>query len=199
LKGTPGLPRFRLGRFRLARCLLALMLLAPAATAHELQNNRATLVLHDQTHVSITLYLAYTDALHQALAPQRSISEFLVAYSAMNLDQLQRELARAQAGFQGGMKLYLANGTELTLTNWVWPTAREVQIAMQQRMMLALVDPNGHAHDQPVEIHADAVSKAPITSIRVSFPQEFGPVLVVSYKPRQVWVAPKLWSPEIVF
>ena len=181
---------------------LAALLLAAAlrpVAAHELQDNRATLVLRDNTHLAVTLYLAYADALHMALAPQRPIAEFLMAYSAMNPDQLQKELLRAQAKFQAATKLYLATGTELAVTNWQWPNARQVQAMMQQRIMQAMVDPGGHAHDEPLEIHADANATEEITAIRAQFPEEFQKVLVVSYRPTQVWVEPKLWSPPIKF
>jgi hypothetical protein len=47
----------------------ATLLVAPI---HELQDNRATLVLRDKTHQSVTLYVNFTDALHRALGGTRS-------------------------------------------------------------------------------------------------------------------------------
>ena len=172
---------------------------AAATSAHEIQDNRATLVLRDQTHISVTLYLAYGDALHMALAPQRPMGEFLMVYSAMRPEQLAKELLRAQTRFQSATRLYLAKGKELWLTNWVFPDAKQVQAMLQQRIMQAMVDPAGHAHDEPLEIHADANSPEPVTSIRIQFPEEFQKVLVVAYRPSQLWVEPKSWSPAIQF
>jgi hypothetical protein len=187
---------------RTKRLLLfaALLLpLTPPAGAHELMVNRATLVLRDDTHVSITLYLAYADALHAALAPRQSTAEFLTMYSAMNPQALQKELSRAQAQFQSGTKLYLADGQPIALTNWLWPDARQVQTMIQQRIMQAMVDPAGHAHDEPLEIHADANSPQKIVGLRVQFPAEFQQVLLVWYRPSQTWVEPNAWSPAIRF
>jgi hypothetical protein len=175
------------------------MLAAGALAAHELQDNRATLVLRDETHISMTIYLAYGDALHMALAPQRPMAEFLVAYSAMKPESLQKELIRAQARFQAATRLYHAAGREIALTNWIFPDAKQVQAMLQQRIMQAMVDPAGHAHDEPMEIHADANSPEPITSVRIQFPEEFQKVLVVAYRPSQLWVEPKFWSPAIKF
>ena len=70
---------------------------------------------------------------------------------------------------------------------------------LQQRIMQAMVDPAGHAHDEPLKIHADANSREEITAVRVQFPEEFQKVLVVSYRPNQLWVEPKSWSPAIRF
>lgn len=176
-----------------------MLLLITGAVAHEIQDNRATLVLRDGNHLSVTLYLAYADALHLALAPQQPAEEFLVAYSAMRPELLQKELLRAQARFQSETRLYLATGKEIPLTNWAWPDAKQVQAMLQQRIMRAVVDPAGHAHDEPLEIHADANSQEGITAVRIQFPEEFQKVLLVWYRPSQLWVEPKSWSPAIKF
>lgn len=176
-----------------------LLLFVPSAAAHDIQDNRAKLVLYEDTHIAITLYVAYSDALHLALAPQRSMAEFLTVYSAMNPEQMQKELLKAQAKFQAETKLYLATGLQIPVTNWQWPDARRVQAMMQQRIMQAMVDPAGHAHDEPLEIYADANTNEAITAVRVQFPVEFQRVLVVSYRPSQVWVEQNLWSPPIRF
>lgn len=178
--------------------LLALAAFNPAR-AHDLQENRATLVLRDGGHLSLTLYIAYADALRAVLAPQRPAEEFLMVYSAMKPELLQKELVRAQTKFQSSTRLYLASGRELALTNWAWPDARQVQAALQQRIMQAMVDPAGHAHDEPLEIHAEANSREEIMAVRVQFPEEFQKVLVVSYRPNQIEVDPKTWSPAIRF
>jgi len=177
------------------------MLMVSSATAHELQENRATLVLRDKTHISVTLYIAYSDALYQTLMPQRPFASFLLIYSAMKPEDLQKELLRAQTRFQSETRIYLSPGPgrEVPLTNWVWPDVKQVQTMLQQRIMAAMVDPNGHAHDTPIEIRADANAPHEITAVMVKFPEEFQKVLVVSYHPNQVWADSKALSPEIKF
>ena len=184
------------------RAALTMMLLAALpAQSHELQENRATLVLRDKTHVSVTLYVAYTDALYQALAPQRPFAAFLLVYSAMKAEELEKELKKAQSHFEGATHFYLPGATArpLTVTNWVWPDVKQVQALLQQRVMQSMVDASGHSHEQPVEIRADANAAQEITSLTVKFPEEFQKVLVVSYRPTQVWVDSKAVSPEIKF
>jgi hypothetical protein len=180
------------------KCGLAL-LLVPGSAAHEIQDNRATIVLRDKTHVSLLLYIAYGDALHLALAPRRPVQEFLVAYSAMNPETLQKELSRAQARFQSDIRLYLADGRPIPLTNWVWPEAKRVQAMFQQRVMQTMVDPAAHVHEEPLEIRADANTREEVTAVRVQFPEEFQKVLVVWYRASQAWVESKSWSPALKF
>jgi hypothetical protein len=184
--------------FLRAALVLAMM---SGATAHELQENRATLVLRDKTHISVTLYIAYSDALYQALMPERPLASFLLIYSAMKPEELQKALVRAQAKFQAATRMYLSPGPgrEVPISRWVWPDVKQVQSILQQRIMAAMVDPNGHSHEMPIEIRADANAPGEIAAITMKFPEEFRKVLVVSYRPNQVWADSKSLSPEIKF
>lgn len=66
-------------------------------------------------------------------------------------------------------------------------------------MMQSLVDPNGHVHQDPLEIHADANAPEEIGGVKIQFPEEFQKVLVVAFRPTQVWVESKSLSPVIKF
>ena len=175
------------------------MLLTPNAGGHELEDNRATLVLRDKTHLFVTLFIAYTEALHLALAPQRPYAAFLVVYSSMKPEDLQKELQKAQAKFQSATWLHITPGAETGFTNWVWPDAKLVQSLLQQRVMRAMVDPNSHSHETPTEVRAEAIAKQEVTSVKIQFPEEFHKVLVVAFRPTQLWVEPKSRSAEIKF
>ena len=180
--------------------LIVLLAFAGALFAHDLQENRATLVLRDRTHLSLTLYIDYPGALYLALAPQRPYGSFLAIYSSMKLEDFQRELTRAQTKFQSSLRI-LVPGVRggLTLTNWTWPDARQVQAMLRKQVMQAMVDPANPAHEPPVEIRAEAVASQEISAAQVQFPEEFEKVLVVSYKPNQVWVERKAVSAELKF
>ncbi len=182
------------------RCAWGLLAaLAPIAAAHDLADNRAQLVLRDKTHLTVTFYIAYPDALQLALSPKRSPQEFLVTYSAMRVEDLQKELLRAQAKFQAGTHIYIGPGQELVLTNWVRPQASQVRTLLQQRLMQALVDPKNYGHDTPLEMHAEGIAPREVTSVQVQFPEEFQKVLVVAFRPTQLWTEPKSISPSIKF
>jgi hypothetical protein len=174
------------------------LLLAWCAAGHELQDNRASLVLRDRTHLSVTLYLSYPEALHLALAPQRQFAAFLLIYSEMKVEDLQKELLRAQARFQSSTHLFLPD-KEASLVNWVWPDAKSVQAMLQRRVMQAMVDPDAHAHEAPVEVHADVNAAQDIQSVRVQFPREWQKVLVVWFRPSQQWVEGATLSPAMKF
>lgn len=183
----------------LRKLLLCALVFNQALPAHDLEDNRATLVLRDRTHLSVTLYLNYSEALHKALLPNREYGAFLFIYSAMKPEELQKELQRAQSKFEADIEIFPQSpaGSKLKLSGWTWPDAKQVQSMLQHQVMQAMVD--GHVHEPPTEILADAVAPYAIGSVTVRFPDEFQKVLVVSYRPNQVWVEGKRSSPSITF
>jgi hypothetical protein len=179
--------------------VVSALLLLQCLPGHDLEENRATLVLRDRTHLSVTLYLNYSETLHKALLPNREYGAFLLIYSAMKPEDLQRELQKAQSKFEAGIEIVPQSpgGSKLKISGWKWPDVKQVQSMLQHQVMQAMVD--GHVHEAPTEILADAVAPSAISSVTVRFPDEFQKVLVVSYRPSQVWVEGKKSSPAITF
>lgn len=188
---------------RLMALALSLLGLLPAAMAHELPDNRATLVLRDRTHLSVTLYIDYVEVLHRALAPQQKFQEFLLQRAAMSPQAFQREVDQVQTKFQNTTRLLLPTGGQALLTRWNWPGASGVQYALRQRAMQTMVAGHGHDHDHGhegvVEVRAEAHLQHETDSLRVQFPEAFEKVMVVSYRPNQVWVDAKAASAVVRF
>lgn len=88
---------------------------------------------------------------------------------------------------------------EIPLTNWIWPDFKQVQDLLRQRVMQAMVDGKGHTHESPLEIHADANAQREITTVQAQFPDEFQKMLVVAFRPNQLWVERKALSSAIKF
>lgn len=174
------------------RCLLAtlLLLLSTTATrisAHELQDNRATLVLRDKTHVSITVFLDYADVLHRVLAPERSIQDFVLFYSGLPANSFKTALDKAQDKLRQQTTATTVEGQPAILDRWIWPDASEAQHILRQRAMQALVAPNDHGHSTQLEVRCELSAPHAITTLQVVFPKAFQRVLLVSYQPRQKW------------
>ena len=155
------------------RIVLLLLALALVGPAHELVDNRATLVL-------------------------REFAAFLLIYSSMDAAQFEKELARAQKRFQAQIHVF-APEKEAALSGWVWPDAKTVQAMLRERVMRTMVDPNVHAHEAPVELRAEAVAAQEITGARVQFPAEWQRMLVVWYRPSQQWAEGGTVSPVLRF
>ena len=190
------------------------------AHGHELSANRVTMVLRDETHIALTFYVDYPNVLYQLLVPaktQRNHREFLLAYSAMKPEDFRQQVLRAQSRLQAETSARLNDGTDVVITGWVWPDPARMQTLIQHEVMESMVggdarankNANGnapatatahaHAHESPTEIRASISHNTPIKSATIQFAEAFGKMLLVSYRPQQVWVAPKHASTLIKF
>ena len=180
-------------------CLLWAML--TSVSAHELQSNRATLVLRDDQYLTLSLFVDYTGVLHKVLAPQQPLEAFVLMYAAMTLQAFQAQLLSAQRKLQGSTAVVLHDGKAASLTQWVWPDVAAVQKLLQQRAMQLVVAPADHSHVAQTEIRAEttSASEGDFNSVTLQLPAELQDVLVVSYKPKQVWASPGKASPTVRF
>ena len=171
--------------------LTLLLALTSQVSGHELMDNRATLILRDQTHVSLTLYIDLMEAVRKAVAPNTKPAEFIVAYSAMSPGEFKAALLSAEKRMEEQISLVDADGGPLPLRNWQWPEPSAAQATIREMAMRAIVSPGEHAHPPPAEIRAEAQSSHKLSSLRALFPAELGELLVVSYQPRQTRVRPR--------
>ncbi len=182
-------------------CVAALLPLlgTQLSSAHELTENRATMVLRDHNHVAITLYLNYSEVLHRTLAPEQSFAEFVLAVSALPPKQFEAQLQTAQTRLQAQLKVLPRPAGEAALRRWVWPAATRVQALLRDRAMQMIATPNDHAHEPPMEVRVELRTSGRVTTISAVFPPEFRRVLVVSYRPNQTWAEPGEPATEIKF
>jgi hypothetical protein len=169
-----------------------------AASSHELAENRATLVLRDQHHLALTLYVRYTESLHRALAPGKSYQEFLLAHAAMSPTEFERQLARGQTALTAGTAV-LINGDAAPIEGWSWPAPARVQALLRQQVMEAMVGNGAHIHEPVLEVRADIRHAKAIRNASVRFAPEFGKVMLVAYRPTQVLLDERQASPPIAF
>ncbi len=173
--------------FLLLACAASSLAAAPAG-AHELQSNRATLVLRDNHHLSLSLYLDYCQLLQRTLAPGSNQREFVLRYAALPPQALRSALQQAQNQLEKDTQLHLPKQQSIRFSRWQWPDLQAVQQLLQQRAMQSVVAPNEHPHAAQLEIHAEANTSAPIQQLDLQLPAAMQPLLLVSYQPSQQWL-----------
>ncbi len=179
--------------------VLVTVLGASVACAHELENNRATLVLRDRAHLSLTLHVRYSDAIRRVMAPDRSLGEFLLVCAVMKPDDLRTQLRRVQETLGSGTRLTVNGKHEVPMGNWTWPDAARVQDSCRRQVMEATVEGAAHYHEEPVEIRADLTYDGKIETAAVRFADELGRVLLVWYRANQTWLVARRLSPPLRF
>ena len=160
---------------------------------------QAALVQRDNTLVAMTLYLDLPGVLHRSLAPKGAFIEFATAHVNLPPDVFKTVWLRVQSRLQSEIRAARPSGQALTFQRWTWPEPAQVQSALRERLMEAMVAPGEHPHTAPLEVRAELVAAQPVTALHIEFPPVFQPVLVMSYRPKQVWTEPKKVSAEITF
>lgn len=181
-----------------AAAVLALIQAGPVA-AHELESSRATLILRDGNHVSMTLYLNLPEVLRKAIAPERGFGEFVLVYSAMEPDRFAAAVKAAEARLETGTRLTDGAGVAPARSAWSWPEAQSTQAELRMLAAELLTAPKEPPHDDPVAVRAEFQTVRPTSSLRVAFPTEMDGVLTVFYRPGQVWLEPGKPSPPLDF
>lgn len=186
--------------FNVACAVWGLVLCACAcANAHDLQENRATLVQRDSHLVSMTLYIAMPEAMHRVLAPERPFQEFALAYANLPLVAFKSALLQITSHMQSQTRASTAGGRQQGFERWVWPEPQQIQTALRERLMEAVVAPGKHSQAAPLEVRAQLHAVRPIRALRVQFPAALGRVTVVSYRPKQIFAEPQQLSPIVLF
>jgi hypothetical protein len=175
-------------------------MLASASQAHELQTNRVMLVLRDSHHLSLTFFIDYIDAIYDTLAPDQPFEKFVMVHSAMAPAAFKQALTRAHQKLEADTQLVGPGGKALTLTNWRWPDAVNVQDALKQRAMRMVVgSKEPHTHEPAFEVRAEATVSTTPKSVKLKLPEVLQPALLVSYRPAQVWIGAKSGAKTVHF
>ena len=165
-----------------------MMILAMAvmlqADAHELQNNRLTVILHEQHSVELVFRLDFAGLLQHAMAPQSSPQEFLVAVAAQPPEKIAPALAALQQQVEKGLMLK-SRGAVLAVQHWRWPSAVMVQAVLREQLMANMVATAESSSASALEVHADASDVLSIERVTLSLPEVIKPAVVVWYKTRQ--------------
>ena len=180
-------------------CTLLALAVCTFTNAHELQDNRATLVQRDARHVSLQLYVSLPQVMHRVLAPQRPFSEFVMAMAAATPAEFANAALAVKKQVEQELRVVDDKGVAIVLSNWTWPKEPQLQAALRDRAMALTVAPTEHAHDSPLEVRAELRHSQPITTLRVQFPAALKKVMLVYYRPKQVWVEPAQASPLVSF
>lgn len=181
-------PPLRLDR-ALALAFLLLCCTAGPTRAHELGADRLTIVQRDPRHLSLQFRVDLPALLHRALAPQRPQAEFILATASQDSRQIAATLGELQARLERGLQLQ-QDKQALSLSHWRWPQAVQVQDLLRQRAMALVAGGEaGHEHGEATEFSVEALASEPVTMPSLQLAPALQPLLVISYRPHQQWMA----------
>lgn len=157
------------------------------AQAHELEADRLTLVLRQSQHVSLRFQLDPIGLLQRTLSPHADSPQVLMQLVSLSPEDFKALWMRSQARVEEGIRLSPLSGRGSSPHQWRWPTTSEVQSLLQQRAAQQVIAPHEHAQTATIEVLAEWLAPAHVSSLDLRLPPELPRLLVVHYQPQQTW------------
>ena len=183
-------------RIRMLLIALWVGVFAPTtARSHEAPVPKASVVMRDGGHCTLSLQFDLAKAWRQTLQPQMSMAEFLALASAQAPADFAREWARLTARWSQEVMLQ-AGPARLEAQRWRWPAADEAQTHLRQQLMQSLT--GGDAPDHAPALlgaQAEFMLQSPklaapidLSNLFLALPAAFRPITLTSYRPHQRWI-----------
>ncbi len=172
-------------RFCTLVCVLWVFALA-SLQAHELQAHKLQLVLRDDRHLSLSLWLDIPHAMRKTLEPSLSTASFEMKYSAMPLPLFEKAWGQCISLWLEQWQLKNSAGIALSSPVWRWPDGATLQNQIKLQMMTNLTG-TAHVHTELSVVAGEVISSASLRSARLQMPPSWQPLMVLNYKPSQQW------------
>lgn len=164
---------------------LVLFIASAAALAHELPDDRVTIVQREPTHLSITFYIDEVALLNRIIAPKSSRTEFLLVFATLPSANFTTKIQQARDSFAAEIAIRDMNRRSLLISPLRWPTLIDTQRLVKESALALLATGSDHDKVTFSEINADATADEPLESIYFIKPRSLPELTGVSYRPLQ--------------
>jgi len=161
------------------------VLLDREAHSHELNENRASLVLRNERQISVTFYLNLTEVLHKTLMPKQDRFEHTAKLAAMNEADFLKHYGDAKKLIESSVLLKAASGKKINVREWQWPEPKVAQKAIRELTMQSVVSSGQHLHENPIEVRLQIQSDESIDPLVLELPVSMKPMTLVASRPKQ--------------
>lgn len=160
--------------------LLAVLLACPSwALSADVHYNQMHIQREGGNRFVVALSLNLTQVLHQVLAPQSSLADFLKTYSDAPDKVLQTALAKA--GSELGQKSFmvLPTGAKVGIRDWQFPPLAALRESLKAHAFLLEIPSTTPAHVPPMIVQAQGQSKTPVGRAQLQVHKVLHPLWVV--------------------
>ena len=164
---------------------LSTALFDKAAHSHELQENRASLVLRNERQISITFYLNLSELMHKTIAPKQNRFELVAKLAATSEDDFLKNYDFTKKNTEGSVFFKHASGKKITAREWQWPDPKTAQKSMRELTMQTVVGSSSHVHENPIEVKLQIQSDVSLDSLLLELPSSMRPMTLVASRPKQ--------------
>ena len=138
-----------------------------------------------------SLSLNLTQVLHQVLAPQSSLADFLKTYSDAPDKELQTALTKAAAQLGDKSFLLLPSGSKVSIRPWQLPPLAALREALKAHAFLMEMPSAAPVHVPPMWVQAHGQSKTPVGRAQLQVHKALHPVWVI-HQQDQFWLTDQI-------
>ncbi len=158
------------------------------ANAHEVASTKLSLVQREASHVSATFYVSPQDFFTPVLDGEITAQTVYMHLASLDDDAFADLYSKAQTLYQQKISFKLNKDKQAHLSNWQFAAWQSVKRQIQLDLAQQLVNPNMHAHIEPVQFSVQLTGKTELSVVQPKLPSHWGKVLVIASKPQQRWV-----------
>jgi hypothetical protein len=156
--------------------------------AHEVASTRLSLVQREAAHVSATFYVSPPDFFKPVLDGQITAQTVFVHLASLDDAAFEDLYTKAQTFYQQKISFKLNKDKQAYLSYWQFASWQSVKRQIQLDLAQQLVNPNMHAHIEPVQFSVQLTGNSELSVVQPKLPSHWGKVLVIASKPQQRWV-----------
>ena len=164
---------------------LNVIILTTNSLSHELQENRASLVLRNERQISITFYLNLSELMHKTIAPKQNRFELVAKLAATSDDDFLKNYDFTKKNTEGSVFFKHTSGKKIAVREWQWPDPKTAQKSMRELTMQTVVGSSSHVHENPIEVKLQIQSDMSIDSLMLELPSSMRPMTLVASRPKQ--------------
>lgn len=168
-------------------CCLIWLCTITMANAHEVASTRLSLVQRESSHVSATFYVSPQDFFKPVLDGQITAQTVYVHLASLDDAAFEDLYTKAQTFYQQKISFKLNKDKQAQLSYWQFATWQSVKRQIQLDLAQQLVNPNMHAHIEPVQFSVQLTGNSELSVVQPKLPSHWGKVLVIASKPQQRW------------
>jgi hypothetical protein len=165
--------------------ILNMVLFVREAQSHELQENRASLVLRNERQISVTFYLNLTELLHKTLMPKQDRFEHTAKLAAMNEADFSKQYGDVKKLIESSVLFNATPGKKINVREWQWPEPKVAQKNIRELTMQSVVSSGQHLHENPIEVRLQIQSDESIDPLMLELPVSMKPMTLVASRPKQ--------------